>query len=90
MYQNYMNLETILSDTYCIQIHKLTTIDYIDTIFMIWHRTPKWPAQDLSPSQLFEIHPRVTYHSTAFPCWKYPDKMDNVFLDNVFSVDTHN
>jgi hypothetical protein len=26
IYQTYMNLETILSDTYYIQIHKLTTI----------------------------------------------------------------
>jgi hypothetical protein len=44
-----MNLETILSDTYYIQIHKLTTIEYLNTIITNWHRTLKCPAQDLSP-----------------------------------------
>jgi hypothetical protein len=47
-----MNLETILSDTYNIQIHKLTTIEYHNTITMNWHRTLKYAAQDLSLSQL--------------------------------------
>jgi hypothetical protein len=47
IYQSYMNLETILSDTYYIQIHKLTTIEY-NTNIMNWHRTLKCPAnQDL-------------------------------------------
>jgi hypothetical protein len=38
-----MNLETILSDTYYIQIHKLTTIEYLNTIIMNWHRL--WSVQ---------------------------------------------
>jgi hypothetical protein len=43
-----MNLETILHDTYYIQIHKLTTIEYLNIIIMNWHRTLKCPAHDLS------------------------------------------
>jgi hypothetical protein len=50
IYQTYMNLETILSDTYYIQIHKLTTIEYPNSNIMNWHRTLKCPAQDLSLS----------------------------------------
>jgi hypothetical protein len=58
-----MNLETILSDTYYVQIHKMTTVEYLNTIIMNWHRTLKCPAQYLSPSQLIGIYPRVTCHS---------------------------
>jgi hypothetical protein len=43
-----MNLETILSDTYYIQIHKLPTIEYRNTIILNWHLTLKCPAQVLS------------------------------------------
>jgi hypothetical protein len=61
-----MNLYAILSDTYYIWIHKLTTTEYHNTNIMNWHRTLKCPAQDMSesanrdlpscdPSQLWEI-----------------------------------
>jgi hypothetical protein len=36
-----MNLETILSDTYYLQIHKLTTIEYHNTIITKWQQTLK-------------------------------------------------
>jgi hypothetical protein len=39
IYQSYMNLETILSDTYCIYIHKITTIEYLNTVITNWYRT---------------------------------------------------
>jgi hypothetical protein len=55
-----MNLETILSDAYYIQIHKLSTIEYLNTIVTNWCRTLKFPAQDLSLSQLIGIYPRAT------------------------------
>jgi hypothetical protein len=58
-----MNLETILSYTYYIQIHKLTTIEHLNPIILNWHRTLKYPAQDLSPSQLIGIYPRVIRHT---------------------------
>jgi hypothetical protein len=58
-----MNLETILSDTYYIQIHKLTTVEHHNTIIMNWLRILKCPAQDLSLSQLIGVYPRVTRHS---------------------------
>jgi hypothetical protein len=57
-----MNLETILSDNYYIQIHKLTTVEYLNTIITNWHRTLKCPAQGLSLRQLIGIYPRVTCH----------------------------
>jgi hypothetical protein len=60
-----MNLEKILSDTYYIQIYKLTTLAHHNTIIMNWRRTLKCPAQDLSPSRLIGIYPRVTRHSGA-------------------------
>jgi hypothetical protein len=62
IYQIYMNLETILSDTYYIQIHKLTTIECLTTVIMNWHRTLKCPAKDLSLSRLIGIYPHVTGH----------------------------
>jgi hypothetical protein len=55
IYQSCMNLETILSDTYYIQIHKLIIIEYLNTIILNWHWTLKYPAPDLSPSQLIGI-----------------------------------
>jgi hypothetical protein len=58
-----MNLETILSDTYYLQIHKLTTIEYHNTIITKWQQTLKCPDQDLSLSQLIGIYPRVTCHT---------------------------
>jgi hypothetical protein len=57
-----MNLEIILSDTYYIKVHKLTSIECLNT--NIWHRTLKYPAQDLSPSRLIEIYPHVTRHNS--------------------------
>jgi hypothetical protein len=62
IYQNYMNLETVLSDTYYIQIQKLTETEYHNTIIINWHRTLTCPAQDLSPTQLVGVYPHVTCH----------------------------
>jgi hypothetical protein len=58
-----MNLETILNDTYYIQIHKLTTFEYHNTNIMNWHRTLKCPAQDLPLNQLIGIYPRVIHNT---------------------------
>jgi hypothetical protein len=45
-----MNLETILSDTYYILIHKLTTIEYHNINIMNWHRTLVSSSRPISES----------------------------------------
>jgi hypothetical protein len=74
-----MNLETILSDTYYIQIHKLTTLEHLNTNIMNWHRTIKCPAQDLPLSQLIGIYPRVTRHTA-------PDNVCRNYLRNSWQL----
>jgi hypothetical protein len=59
-----MNLDTILTATYYIKFHKLTALEHYNTIIMNWHRTLKYPAQDLSPSRQIGIYP-VTSHIKA-------------------------
>jgi hypothetical protein len=58
-----MNSDTVLNATYYIQIHKITTTEYLNNNIMNWHRTLKSPAQDLSPSRLIGIYFHVTRHS---------------------------
>jgi hypothetical protein len=58
-----MNLYTVLTATYYIQIHKLTTLEHHNTTIMNWQRTLKCPAQNVSPSRLIAIYPHVIRHN---------------------------